>query len=311
MTRYMLPRVSIATALCAAAILGSPGRGEAQELEVRAYTNVPVGVNILQLGYGRSRGNILVDPSLPVEGLDARLNLGFVKYSRSFNLLGRLGKVEALVPFTSGNWKGIQTGVGARTRDVSGFADARFTFGVNFIGAPALTSREFRNYRQKTIVGANFQVIVPTGQYDETKLINLGANRWGFKPEIGLSHAIGRWHLEAAGTLWLFTDNRDFFGGSTVSQDPLYAVQVHVVYSFKPGLWVSLNMGYANGGTTAIDGVVANTLQNNVRAGVTVQYPFARRHGIRIAFNRGVTTRVGADFDSLVIGYQLMWGGGL
>jgi hypothetical protein len=219
--------------------------------------------------------------------------------------------VEALVPFTSGSWEGVQTGVGARKRDLSGFADARITFGVHFAGAPALSSREFRSYRQKTIVGANFQVILPTGQYDETKLINLGANRWAFKPEIGLSHAIGRWHLEATGTVWLFTDNDVFFGGSRVSQDPLYALQWHVVYSFKPGFWLSLNLGFAHGGTTTIDDVVANTLQNNSRAGVTLQYPFARQHGIRIAFNRGVTTRIGADFDSLVIGYQLMWGGGL
>jgi hypothetical protein len=307
----MLARLPAALAIATAtAIFGSSGEGMGQELEVRAYTNIPVGVNVLQFGYGRSTGNILVDPSLPVEGLNAKLNLGFFKYARTFDFLERLGTVTAFIPFTSGNWKGVQTGVGARTRDIKGLADARFTLGVNFVGAPALRSREFRTYRQKTIVGTNFQVIVPTGRYDETKLINLGANRWGFKPEIGVSHAIGRWHLEAAGTVWLFTENRNFLGGFTVSQDPLYAVQGHVVYSFRPGFWASLNMGYANGGTTTVDGVVANTLQNNLRAGVSLQYPFARRHGLRIAFNRGVTTRIGADFDSLVIGYQLMWGGG-
>ncbi len=306
----MSARVPITFAFCAAtAILGAPGNGWAQELEVRTYTNVPAGTNILRLGYGRSTGNILVDPSLPIEGLDAKLHLGFAAYARTFDFWGRSGKVEVMIPFISGHWEGVQTGVGARSRDITGFADARFTFGVNFVGAPALRPREFRDYRQKTIVGATFQVIVPTGQHDRNKLINLGANRWGFKPELGISHAIGKWHLEAAGTFWLFTDNKDFFGGSTLSQRSLSAIQGHVVYSYKPGLWVSFDIGYANGGTTNIDDVVANTLQNNSRAGVTLQYPFGRQHGLRIAFSRGVTTRIGAKFDSLVVGYQLMWSG--
>ena len=33
--------------------------------------------------------------------------------------------------------------------------------------------------------------IIPAGQYDRTKLVNLGANRWSFKPEAGISRAAG------------------------------------------------------------------------------------------------------------------------
>jgi len=284
---------------------------KAQELDVRAYTNLPVGVNILLLGYGRSVGNILVDPSLPVEDLDARLNLWFVKYTRTINFFGLSSTVAALLPFPSGHWEGVQTGVGRRQRDLAGVADARFTFSVNFLGAPSLEASQFRSYHQGTIVGASFQLIVPTGQYDGTKLINLGANRWGFRPEVGISRAIGRWHVEAAGTLWLFTDNDDSFGGATLSQGALYALQGHLVYNFRPGFWLAFDAGYANGGTTTVDGTLLNTLQNNSRTGVTLQIPFGRRQGLRIAFNRGLATRIGADFDSFVMGYQFMWGGGL
>lgn len=283
----------------------------AQELDVRTYTNVPVGSNVLQAGYGRSVGNILVDPSLPVEGLDAQLNLWFVKYIRVLEFFGRMSKVEVSVPFSSGHWEGVQTGVGQRRRDLTGMADARFAFTVNFVGAPSLEAKQFRSYRQRTIVGATLQLIVPTGQYDGTKLINLGANRWGFKPELGVSRAIGKWHVEGAATLWLFTDNDDFFGGATLSQEALYAFQGHLVYNFRPGLWLAFDAGYANGGTTSVDRMRQTTLQNNSRAGVTFQIPFDRRQGLRVAFNAGVTTRIGADFNSFVVGYQLMWGGGL
>ena len=283
---------------------------EGQELDVRAYAHVPVGLNVLRLGYGYSTGNILVDPSLPVEGLEADIHLALAKYARTFDLFGASAGVEATVPFSFGSWRGEQVGFGPRERDVDGFADTRVAFRVNFVGAPALRPQEIGPLRQKTIVGATFEVLAPTGQYDRTKLINLGANRWGFRTELGLSRAVGRWHLEAAGTVWLFTDNDDFFGGSTVSQDPLYAVQGHVVYSVRPGFWLSFNLGYADGGTTSVDGMVQNTLQRNTRAGVTVQYPLSRSQGLRVAFARGVTTRIGADFDSLLIAYQIMWGGG-
>ena len=283
---------------------------EGQELDVRAYAHVPVGMNLLRLGYGYSTGNILVDPSLPVEGLEADVHLVVPQYTRTFGFFGASAGVRAVVPFSFGRWQGEQAGFGRRERDIDGFADSRFAFQVNFVGAPALRPQEFGSFRQRTIVGATVEVIAPTGQYDPTKLINLGANRWGFRTELGLSRAIGPWHLEAAGTVWLFTRNDDFFGGSTVSQDPLYALQGHVVYSVRPGFWLSFNFGYADGGTTTVDGVVRNTLQRNTRAGFTVQYPLSRRQGLRVAFSRGVSTRVGADFDSLLIGYQFMWGGG-
>jgi len=294
------------------AIWSLPGaRVTAQELETRYYTNIPVGLNLLQFGYARSTGNILIDQTLPVEGLDATLNLTQLKYARSIDFFGKAGKVEALLPLAFGHWTGTEIGVGERERDIAGLADARFTLNVNFVGSPALRLREFRDYRQKTIVGAVLQVVAPTGQYDPSKLINIGANRWSLKSEVGVSHAIGRWYVEGAATLRLFSDNRDYFGGQTLSQEAVFAVQGHIVYSFRPGLWLGFDVGFLDGGATTVDGRQLDTLQHNSRAGLTLQVPFAKRHGIRVAFSRGVRTRIGGDFTALVFGYQVMWGKGL
>jgi hypothetical protein len=290
------------------ALLGAPAT--AQELDTRYYTNIPVGMNLLQFGYARSTGNILIDQSLPIEGLDATLNLTQLKYGRTFDFFGKAGKVEGLLPVAFGHWTGTEIGVGDRERSSSGLADARFTLNVNFVGSPALGLREWRQYRQKTIVGAVVQVVAPTGQYDPSKLVNIGANRWSLKSEVGVSHAIGKWYVEGAGTLWLFSDNRDYFGGQTLSQEAVFAVQGHVVYTFRPGLWLGFDLGYLDGGTTTVNGHRLNTLQSNTRAGLTLQVPFAKRHGIRVAFSRGVRTRIGADFTTLVLGYQVMWGKG-
>jgi len=285
-------------------------RAAAQELETRFYTNAPVGMNVLQLGFVRSSGNILTDPALPVRGLDTTLYVTQLKYARVLDVFGKAGKVDVQLPLATGHWTGIEVGVGPRERDVTGLADARVAFNVNFVGSPALTVPEFRQFRQRTIVGAVVQVVAPTGTYDPTKLVNLGSNRWSFKSQIGVSRTVGRWNVEGAATLWMFTDNPDHYGGQRLAQDLIGEVQAHLVYSFRPGMWIGFDIGFLDGGTTTVDGRELNTLQSNSRAGVTLQIPFARRHGIRVAFSDGVSTRIGADFTSLVIGYQVMWGKG-
>ncbi len=98
------------------------------------------------------------------------------------------------------------------------------------------------------VVGLRFNVVVPTGEYDSSKLINLGSNRWAFHSEVGLSKAIGKWTFEVAGGAWFYTDNSNFYGGSTVSQDPLFDAKVNVIRSIRPGLWWAVGTGYGQGG---------------------------------------------------------------
>ena len=99
---------------------------------------------------------------------------------------------------------------------MSGFGDPRFRVSVNLFGSPALTAKEFANYKQDLIVGVSLQVSAPLGQYDDTKLLNLGNNRWSFRPELGFSKAWGPWTLEVAPSVTLFTVNPDFFYGQRV-----------------------------------------------------------------------------------------------
>jgi hypothetical protein len=68
--------------------------------------------------------------------------------------------------------------------------DSFFRFAVNIKGGPAMSVREFQSWQQKLILGVSLKVVVPTGQYDPTKLVNNGSNRWAFKPEFGYSE---RW----------------------------------------------------------------------------------------------------------------------
>jgi len=55
-----------------------------------------------------------------------------------------------------------------------------------------------------------------------------------------MSKAWGPVSLELASAVTFFQDNRDFLG-QTREQDPLYAFQAHLVYSFRRALWVALD----------------------------------------------------------------------
>src|SRR5215467_3317488 len=122
---------------------------------------------------------------------------------------------------------------------------------------PALSLEQFRDYHQDTIAGASLTVTAPTGQYDNTKLVNIGTNRWTFKPEVGVSKALGRWILEGDAAVTFYTDNDQFFPGNNLrQQDPLYALQAHVIYTFNPKLWGALDATYYFGGRTSVNGIV-------------------------------------------------------
>lgn len=283
-----------------------PGLTLSQELEPRAYSNAPVGMNFVGATYNLSYGNIIVDASLPVEDFQVTSHTAGAIYVRTMNFFGKHGKVQALLPYTwlSG---GMKVAGKDTTGTRAGFSDARVRVSLNFIGAPALTRSQFRQYRQKTIVGASLVISFPTGQYFPSKLVNLGTNRWVFKPELGISHRIGNWYLEAFGGILFFTDNTEYFQNTTLSQKPLLNVQGHLSYLFTQGLWLAMNTGYSDGGATSLNGSLRQDFQKNWRLGAVVSFPLGRQHAVKAQLNTGLSTRAGSDFNALLVAYQYSW----
>jgi hypothetical protein len=299
--------VTLAVALVALPAL-SPGLS-AQDLEPRAFSPVPVGVNFAALGYGYSFGNVLLDPSIPLEDGTGKVHSFVGAYVRTFSFFGMSAKADVVVPVAFGDWEGRIAGQDT-SRSASGFGDPSVRLAVNFLGAPALEIPRFMTYRQGTIAGASLRVVAPLGQYDSTKLINLGTNRWTFIPRVGVSRRMGRWTLEGIGDVWLFTANPDL-RGSRVQQAPLWTIQGNVTYMFDSGAWLGVDGGWGSGARATVDGVEASTDQKNGRFGATAAYPLTRRASLKLAWATGVSTRLGADFDSIILVYQYRWGGGL
>ncbi len=277
----------------------------AQDLEPRMLSNAPVGMNFLLTGYQYSNGNILFDPSVPIEDAQARLHSVLAAYVRTINFFGLSGKVDVVVPFVlDGDWEGRLEGQPASTTR-TGFPDMQLRLSVNFLGAPALSMAEFPAYRQKTIAGFSLQVRPPTGEYDGEKLINLGSNRWTIKPQLGVSQRAGRWFFEGYFSVWLFTPNANLLG-ARMTQKPIYAIKGHVAHQFPSRIWLALDAGYGIGGQTTVNGFPQQT-QRNIRLGGTLNLPLGLHHAIKLRFISGLETKIGSDFDSVILAYQYRW----
>jgi hypothetical protein len=281
----------------------------AQDAEPRAYTNTPVGLNFLIGGYVYSEGKIAFDPSLPIADAKFHMHTGALAYVRSLDVGGMSAKFDVILPYSSFYAAALVAGQ-PRERDVSGFGDPRFRFSINLFGAPALSVQEFANYQQDLIVGISVQMSAPLGQYDNRKLLNLGNNRWSFKPELGISKAWGPWTVEIAPSVTFFTANTDFYDGSTLAQAPVYAARGHVIYNFPSGVWLSLDGIYFSGGRTTRNGVRGENEQANTRAGLTLALPINRQNSIKFAASTGLSTRTGSEFTLVAAAWQYRWGAG-
>ena len=281
---------------------------QSQELEPRAYSNVPIGMNFALAGYAYTTGDVLLDTSAPLQDAEISAHMIMLAYARSLNLGGNNGKVDVLVPY---GWaSGSATYLGQpHQRDVNGFGDPAVRMTWNFIGAPALSVPEFRDYHPDWIVGGSFRVGLPLGQYDENRLLNLGQNRWSFKPELGVSKAWRRWTFELAGGATFYTDNDEFFGNSTREQEPLVAVQGHVIYSCGKGIWAGLDGTYYTGGRTTVNGTASDDRQFSSRVGLTVSFPVTPHHSFKLFASLGATARAGGDFTTAGVLWQYRWGG--
>ena len=280
----------------------------AQELEPRSLTNIPTGMNFGVVGYAWSQGNILLDPALSIEDLHANVHGLGAGYLRSINVFGKSGKIDAVLPFAAGDWSG-SLNQEYRQTSRNGFGDPRIRFSVNLLGAPALNREGFQTYRQKTILGINVQISLPLGQYFPDKLINLGSNRFTIKPQIGVSHRHEQWFLEGYASIWLFTMNKDFYGGNELKQNLIYTFKIHVIRSLPKGIWLAADVGYANGGKAYVNDAERESHISTFRLGGTIAIPIGLHHSIKLFGFTTLRMDKGSDYDLLSLAYQFRWGG--
>ncbi len=284
----------------------------AQQLEPRAYSISPTGVNIAIVAYGYSTGDLSFDPSLPIDSVSAQIHTPVLGYFRSLNVLGRSANISVAVPYAGGNLQGNYLGSFTSVYR-SGLGDAVVRFGINLYGGQAMNLRQFASYRQRTNIGVSVTATAPTGQYDPAIALNIGSNRWAVKPEAGISHRFKRrFILDAYTGVWLFQDNQKFYpGNNLLSRAPIFSEQFHLSYDIKPRLWVAFDANFYAGGQGTVNGVLNNDRQSNSRVGGTISVPVTRRQSVKFAYAVGAYTTIGGKFRTFSFAYQYLWGAGL
>ena len=279
----------------------------AQELEPRALTALPKGLNFAAVGYAFASGNTLLDPALPLEDFNGNINTVVLAYVKSIDFWGKSGKIDAILPFAGADFTGSFEGEGF-TDSYTGFGDLRLRATINLTGAPALEPDKFKSYTQKTVTGIGVQVTIPTGNYKKEQLPNLGSNRWSVRVNYGISQTFERWVLEAHVGAWFFSENKAFLGDNSLEQSSLWVLKANIIKSFnKKGMWLAFSTGYGYGAQTYVNTVRRDALISQLRLGATYALPLSKKNILKFAVGSGIRFQQGADFDVLGVTFSHMW----
>jgi hypothetical protein len=306
--------LAFSAALLCAALLCAAHLAHAQELNPRAYVITPVGTNVINLGYSHIDGNPDLSGAAPITDAHGSVDLTALGYYRGFGFFGRSANVALGIPYGVGDFSGNVSDVPKHVRR-SGFLDSSLRLSVNLLGGPAMEPQEFAKWQQDILLGVSLKIVAPTGQYDPTVLVNLGNNRWAFKPEIGYSQRWGHWVLDGYAAVWFFTTNPEFFsynqyfpGVRSKSQSPVAAFETHLSYDVRPRLWFSLDANFWSGGEANVNGVSnPATYQKSSRVGITASIPVTVRNSIKISYSEGAYVRFGGNYRAISASWQYGW----
>jgi hypothetical protein len=289
------------------------GDAMSQDLEPRRWSHLPTGLNVLGMAGGWTQGDILFDPVLLIEDATFDVYVTGLGYVRTFELFGKSARVDFVVPYASGRWEGLLDGVNTSIRR-RGFMDPLVRFSMNLYGAPPLRGKEYIQYRREhpvdTTIGVGVQLQLPFGDYNDQKLINLGHNRLFVRPQLGVLHQRYKWQFELTGSVFLYQNNDKFWNGNELKQDPLWFLQGHVIYTFKPRWWVSVSGGYAYDGHSTVNGVVKSDDWRKRYIAFSVGMPISARQSVKLVyFTSDTHTSTGTNTDALIVAWSINWGG--
>ena len=309
--RCLAEKFKILAVLTLLVVVALPDQVNAQDLEPRRWGHLPTGMTVVGVGYGYTDSFVYFSPFWKIKDTTAEINSLGVSALYTFDLAGKSARISFLLPYLSGRWEGNVDGEYESVK-LHGFSDPRLRLSVNLYGAPALKGTEYTGYREQhltnTVVGASLAVSAPLGQYDDDELINLSANRWTLRPQLGVVHSRGPWSFELTGSLFLFTDNNNFIDNTRLEQKTMYAAQAHVIYDFKPGLWVSLSSGYGTGGRVFLEKERTAFEVNNWLWAASFGFPIGKTQSVKLVWLSGRTQNdVGRDSDNILLSWSKRW----
>jgi len=217
------------------------------------------------------------DPSHNVNpGAYVNATMAMVGYAKFLPLFDRATMISVIFPMGHISAETIIAG-GTSKQVAKGFGDPMLEFDINIIGPKAQMSLpDLMRYEPGFSLDLMMDLAFPVGEYDNTKTLNLGQNRWYGRIGAPIVWQIGPWvpgrrtTLEFLPAVWLFGDNTDYVG-KTMKTDPIFQLDAHFSRELTHNFWASLDGVWYNGGQATVD-TTQGTKLNNIGLGVTLGY---------------------------------------
>lgn len=282
-----------------------------QDIEPRRWTPTPLGTHVIGLGYIYQSGDILFDPALQAEDVKLDMHAFASVYVQPLKLGNKLGRLDVTLPYVIARWKGLLSGVPTEKKRY-GIADPILRFSVNLIGPNAMNAQDmmvyYKNNPKNTMLGVSLAVTLPLGIYDDNRLLNIGQNRFVFRPQIGMVHNWGLWSFEFSSSVFVFTNNNQFFNNQTKKQKPVFAAQTHLIKRFSNRMWTSVSVACGLGGESVVEGDELGDQHGDLLYSASFGTQLSKTQGVKLVYMRWETLRdVGSKTNSLGLSWTKLF----
>lgn len=226
---------------------------QAQLDGARAYWPLPINTNIVSGIHLNGTANASLSVPNRVQGsLDIDSDVYLLSYLRSQAVFGRTAHWQAMLPAGSQSTQ-LELPLAGQNSNADGLGDLTLGGTINLFGAPELPVREALRHEMDLSVNFGVMATLPTGSYDSQQTLNMGSNRWSTRISLPIVKAFSDWvptrrtTLEVMPSVVFFGDNDDSFGNS-ISQDPLYSLEVHLTRDMTSKAFISFDYTWADGG---------------------------------------------------------------
>jgi hypothetical protein len=247
----------------------------------------------------------------PGGSVDATLALA--GYAHTFSLFDRAAMAAILLPM--GRVSGEVTTAGRTfNQSANGFGDPMLEFDINVIGPPAQKNiPDALRYEPGFSVDLLADLAVPIGEYDSSRPLNLGQNRWYGRVGAPIVWQLGPWvpgrrtTLEFLPAVWFFGTNNDYVG-QTLKTDPMFQLDAHLTRDFTEHFWGALDAAWYNGGQASINGVAGKKL-NNLGFGLTLGYTINDNLNLTVGYKSTVNDSAPGDLrmDAFMVTLVFGW----
>lgn len=307
-SRLRLAAATLAVMGCFAAteaMAQVPGRFYLKSLD--GANGIPVIVNSMS---GNTNPFDMSHNVTPGASFDA--TMAMVGYAHTFALFDRSAMAAVILPM--GRISGDVV-VGGKTvnQQASGFGDPMLEFDINLIGPRSQKNiPDAMRYEPGFSLDLLADLALPIGEYDNTKQLNIGQNRWYGRIGMPVTVQLGPWipsqrtTLEFLPAVWLFGDNTDYVG-TTMKTDPMYQLDAHLTRDFTEHAWGSLDASWYSGGQATINGVKGSKL-NNLGVGLTLGYTVNDNLNLTIGYKSTVNDNAAGDLSMNSFMVTLVYG---